>query len=438
MNHRNDIVDRVRSLMGPGNPVPGDSSADGWRGPRACELQAWIMAQADPAAGPPVPSGRPAGRPERDRRVRLLAPLAAGLAVAVIAGLVLAAGSAPHQRSAAGPPAAGNIAGTGGAPAFYVALRLQAWDRNIAVFAQARSSQTGQILSSRRIGYYGDGMGIAAAGPGDRSFVIYAGDNDDNHRYAERLWRLNLSSDGTSMRVRELPLVLLPPGSDDVVDGIAVSPDGTRLAVALQLADALSATMLNPRMEMLVYSLTGGATQTWTAPDDLAVAWNPQWTSSSDLTFVWQDRLTGTPDWFTGASQVRVLDTSKPGRDLLNSAVIATGGGSTGFIQSAAYGPLDAPVVGATYRDEPAAGGSGHATLRLVGLTPAGISKVYVSSRVSFDSRAQMEHLDNSCQVLAADATGQHLLVSCPGFGRIDHGKFTALPGNSGIENAAW
>jgi hypothetical protein len=34
-----------------------------------------------------------------------------------------------------------------------------------------------------------------------------------------------------------------------------------------------------------------------------------------------------------------------------------------------------------------------------------------------------------SCELAAVDATGQHLLVNCDGFGRLDRGRFTALPG---------
>lgn len=370
--------------------------------------------------------------------MRLLAPLAAGLAVAVIAGLALVVGSAAHQRPASTPSADGKTAATGTLPPFYVALQFDERSANVNIVAQVRSSQTGQVLNTRRIGYYGDGIGVAPDGTGDRSFLIYAGNKDIDHKYAERLWQLTLSADGTSTTLRELPLVLLPPGSNDVIDGIAVSPDGTRLAVALQLDNKQSAKVLNMHMEMVVYSLTGGATQTWTAPGDIAVAWSPEWTSSSNLTFVWQDQLTGTNWWFTGRSQVRVLDTASASRDLLSSKVIAAGGGNTGFIQTAVAGPDDSPVIGATYRDVSAADGSGTATLSLVGLTPAGVSTVYVSSQVPYSSQAQMQQLDNKCQILASDATGQHALAACPDFGRIDNGKFTPLPASSGIENAAW
>ena len=34
-----------------------------------------------------------------------------------------------------------------------------------------------------------------------------------------------------------------------------------------------------------------------------------------------------------------------------------------------------------------------------------------------------------SCLLASADRTGGHLLVSCDRFGRLDRGRFTALPG---------
>ena len=49
-----------------------------------------------------------------------------------------------------------------------------------------------------------------------------------------------------------------------MIDGIAVSPDGKELAVALQVNKNPNPNVLNPRGEIVVYSLTGGATQTFT------------------------------------------------------------------------------------------------------------------------------------------------------------------------------
>ena len=42
-----------------------------------------------------------------------------------------------------------------------------------------------------------------------------------------------------------------------------------------------------------------------------------------------------------------------------------------------------------------------------------------------------------SCALPSIDATGNHLLVSCGKFGRLDHGRFTTLPGDALAEGAA-
>jgi hypothetical protein len=42
-----------------------------------------------------------------------------------------------------------------------------------------------------------------------------------------------------------------------------------------------------------------------------------------------------------------------------------------------------------------------------------------------------------SCALPSIDPTGNHLLVSCGKFGRLDHGRFTTLPGDALAEGAA-
>ena len=250
---------------------------------------------------------------------------------------------------------------------------------------------------------------------------------------------LRVSADGRSVTVRQLPLVLLPPQSPDVIDGIAVSPDGTELAVA-RSNDPANPNVLNPHGEVLLYPLKGGgAPRTWSAPHDPGLPWNPAWTGSGHLTFLWQDHLKGTVFFFTGRSQIRVLDTSAPGSSLLSSKVIATGSGTLGFIQAALAGPGDTPIIAATFRDVPSSGTSGTAILRLVGLSPAGaVSRVFTRHAIPYHSQGQMAQIDSSCQVLGMDATGRHTLAYCPAFGRVDNNTFTLVPHTATQASAAW
>jgi hypothetical protein len=57
-------------------------------------------------------------------------------------------------------------------------------------------------------------------------------------------------------------------GSNHVIHGIAVSPDHSELAVALQSYQGAPGR-LDSRGEILVYSLTDGSARTWTAPADV-------------------------------------------------------------------------------------------------------------------------------------------------------------------------
>jgi len=437
MKYGQDTVDRVRSIMAPGNPVPGGGLPDSQREPRRQETHDRILAgaRADPPAPPRPPgAGGPGGwRPRGGRAWRVIAPVAAGLAVAgLVTGLTLAAGSPPPVRG----PATGALATADqGMPRFYVTLTSPGQSGRI--YAEVHASQTGQVLSRVKVGFLGNGMGISAY-PSGRAFVIDAAAKNDNLHDRIVLYLLRVSADGHSTTLTRLPLVLLPAGSPDVVDGIAVSPDGTKLAVALQVNQ--NPNVLNPRGEIVVYSLAGGATQTWTAPGDKAVPWNPAWTGGGRyLTFVWQDQLTGTQWFFAGRSQVRRLDTAASGRNLLASQVLVTGGGQVGYIQAASAGPGDAPIIAAVFQ-VPSTGSSGIARLRLVALSPGtgAVAQVFARHAVGYSGQFQEGKAVAGCQVLGADPTGQHALTYCPDLARIDHGVLTPLPHDSGVVAAAW
>jgi hypothetical protein len=446
MKYGQDTVAWVRSVMAPGNPVPGDvpsGSEEDLHRQQAYD-QILALARNDTAAPPrPAGAGLPGrGQPRGGRARRVIAPVAAGLAVAgLVTGVTLAAGSRVPAR---GPAAGALAAADKGMPRFYVTLSWPAV--HLAgglpvspghVIAEVHASQTGQVLSRVGVGFPGNGMGISAD-QSDRAFVIDAAASNDEASGRVALYLLRVSADGRSTTLTKLPLVLLPPGSPDVVDGIAVSPDGTKLAVALQVNQ--NPNVLNPRGEIVVYSLNGGATQTWTAPQDKAVPWDPAWTGGSRyLTFVWQDHLVGTIWFSTGRSQVRRLDTAAPGRNLLASQVLVTGGGPVGFIQAASAGPAGSPIIAAVFQ-VPSTGARGTARLRLVALSPAtgAITQVFAGHTAGYAGQRQEAIAVASCQVLGADPTGQHTLAYCPHFSRIDNGTLTPLPDNAGVFAAAW
>jgi hypothetical protein len=436
MRYAREMEDRVRSVMRSGNPVPRDSAAGGRHDASKKETLHWIMGQTLPGdAGRSVPPLTPAKRrdgvlPGHGRARRVVVPITAALAVVgLITGLTLASLGSAHQPSARPPAAA--AAGGSSMPKFYATLSAA----SIGFAVDIHSSRTGRVLSHTNIGAPGSGIGIVADRT-DRAFVVETALKNDS---GVSLLLLRISANGRSMTRTRLPLTLQPAGTQNIVDGIAISPDGTKLAVALQIIT--HGDIQKPHSAIIVYPMAGGAAQTWTAPHDVALAWDPVWTSGDRrLTFLWHDQLRGNLNkFYTARTQIRVLHVAAPPRNLLGSTVIATGGGKLGFIQTFQAGPANSPIITATFRDVPSTGASGTAVVQLSSLSPTGaITKVIVRHNIAYHSRAQMITADDNCQVLGIDASGHHALAACPVFGRIDNGKFTPLPHSSGDFDAAW
>ncbi len=432
MNYQQNTIDRVRSIMAPANPVPGNAAAGSAEDRQGLETLNRILAQLPEEAV----QARPHRQPGANRRVdRVIAPLAAGLAVAgLVTGLALVAQSpkAPVHPSAAGAPTAADQ----GMPRYYVTL--SGGYRNL--IAAVHDSQTGGVLSQINIpGTPGIYPNIAADGS-DLSYVL-TGTAEVRHvgKAIPALYRLQVSADGRSETLTRLPVNVQPLGRDDVLDSMAVSPDGSELAVALQISNSASSN-LDMGGKIVLYSLTGGPTRTWTAPGDRpAIPLNLNWISKSQLAFVWQDQLRGSATYFfTGRSQIRVLDTSASGHDLLASSVLLTGGGKLGFIQSATVGPDGSPINVATFRVT-SIGGNGTATMLLAQVSPNGtVDKTFATYTRSYSGLPKEGTVTTPCQVLATDATGQHTLAACPAFGRIDKGAFTPLAHSSGDYSTAW
>jgi len=431
VRYGHDTIDRVRSIMGPGNPVPATAQVTSGPEARGHEAHDKILALVQDGtthASVRPPSARPL-LPVSRRVRRIAAPLGAGLAVfGLAAGLTLAGQSNVH-RSATGAPADA----AKGMPGIYVTLSQRS-PLSPHILAEVHASLTGRVLSRVSVGLFGDGGGITADST-DRAFLIDATTGGRNPVVG--LFLLRVSATAHSTKLTRLAIDLTVPKSRNVVDGIAVSPDGTRLAVALQIPAKGNA--LRPRGQIVVYSLASGATQTWTAPRDAGMPWNPAWTGGNrQLTFVWQDHLKGSNTFFTGRSQVRVLDTTAPGRSLLASNVIATGGGQLGFIQAAAASHSGSTIIAAVFQVPSAS--TGKALVRLVALsaTTGAITHIFASHENSYSGRVHEAGAVASCQVLGADSTGEHTLAYCPDLGRIDNGVFTPLPHSSGAFDAAW
>ena len=383
------------------------------------ELAAAFHDRADPVRATALdPAGifrRGARARRRQTAVRAAAAGIAAAVTAVVLAVNLSAGPGPAvaerppgallAAAVVSPPPAG--AAVAGMPRYYVTLN------HFRPVAVVRAAATGKILRTiplpRRIDP--KQSQIAAAGDG-RGFALALFSFPRTRFY----W-LRVSADVRSARLTALPAAALPAG--EYADGIAVSPDGSKLAVAIQRGGGRYGAVQ-------VVSLATGAARTWTTgrpgiPSDVS------WADGQRLGFFWADARAA-PQRYSGLWE---LDTAAPGHALLSGRRIlplVTGGDTVQDAELTAAGTVIASV---TYT------GTAHVAR---GTVVGGI--VELSARTGRPLRTLLaEHAAysadpgapgwyiTSCQLAAAARSGSHLLVSCDRFGRLDHGRFTPLPG---------
>ena len=396
--------------------------------------------QADMLRALPAPTVSPAPRRPARRTGRLsgrrwrrwLAPAGAAVAVvAVIAAASLAGVGGRPARPAGGDP-------TAGMPRFYVTLAFHQPE----ALAEVHDARTGQLLSSIALpkaeqDAFPGSPGTIAAVTGDRTFAISAYENLGHRRSDIRVLLLRVSADGRTDHLTVTPLHLTRPGPQALVIGMAVSPDGSKLAATVRI---LTGTKLNA--EIKVASLTGAfRTRTWTARQH-AVALTPAWEADGrHLGFTWQvHRTTGPNSDALGVTQVRLLDTTAPGRNILVSKVLAEVAPNHGVIESGLLAADGRSILVTTSRNI-AGRRPGHGTviLNVAQLSVPGghVPRVFIRRAVPYSGPGQAVSADWDCSVWAVSTRGQHALVSCEDFGRLDGGTFTPLP-KAPFSGVAW
>jgi hypothetical protein len=361
-----------------------------------------------------------------------LLPFAAGAAVLAIIAVaaLLTGGTGPAP---AGRPATPAVS----LPRFYVTIVLGTY-LNFVTPAQAvvRDSSTGKTTGAvtlpPSVFPLNDDVFVAAVA-NDRSFIIAADKSSGNSR-AIRLFRLNISSDG-----RPLPLTELPEISPAGITGMAVSPDGSMLAISLADDDSPGGDFV-PYGGIEVVNLATGQTRSWYARGDLHYfAAAPTWVDGDQkIAFTWWHSLPAS-DAVTLAG-VRQLDTALPGGNLLDAPLtpVAT---ANDAIESAAIAPDGRDLVATACRATAPAEAEGQGvaviaqTVELAAeggrLQQVGVLHTqtfrYSDARYFDEDAADM--LADSCDVLSVDASGQNALIQGFQFGRVDGGVFTALPG---------
>jgi hypothetical protein len=395
------------------------------RGGAAVRLKSVEANSAYDIGSPGMP---PAGRRSRLLTVAVSAAVTAVVAVAVLLAVFAAGTTTAHQPGQAQPPAA--------MPRYYVTIGQYVFHPEAVVRESASGKVTGQVAvpSAAR-----PAVSVVTAAADDRSFIIGAYDTGPAGSLDFRFFRLRITAGGLPGPLTELPGAVPFLPSSPSVRGIALSPDGTMLAVSLQYQA--------PSMEPLHYggieviNLVTGTTRTWISREYFYWPGPPSWVDGDRMIAFswWHDvSLLGLSPVLSG---IRQLDTAVPGGNLLDSRLIPGVAGRS--IQSALVAPDGRDVIASTCLDVKGPGDrSGTVTGQIVELSvlDGRLIRVLRTQTARYHAIGGENPLDASCSVLSLDPTGAHVLAVCFQLGRIDNGVFTALPGAPvpGRVAAAW
>ena len=379
------------------------------------ELAAFAQ-RADPALIRPL--REPAVR-ARPRVPGWLAPAAAAAAVAaVVMGVAFAGRLAGHG------PATGPVAGV---PRYYLTLDQP------GQFARAvvHGSETGAELASARIPLL-DGESPSVTGAADgRTFIIVDNTRQaPGHGYGVRFYRLRVGPDGRTVRLGRLPIKVWPLAVDDV----ALSPDGSRLAIAEQSCRSSRCRY----SQIQVRSLAAGATRTWRTRASGA-PWNLSWAAGGNqVGFLSESGLHSPPP--PQRDGYRLLNVAGPGSDLLPAGAVASVSPNPGGdIPPALVTPDGRAFITSSTRIFPGRDHHMTVTAKIIKLSArtGRVQRVLyaASARGVPQKYGNAGTLDEQgCAVLSLDPTGQHPLVRCFllgrfRFGTLASGHLKPLPG---------
>jgi hypothetical protein len=247
----------------------------------------------------------------RRRRTARLAAATGGAVAAVTAGAVLLAGWPAGARRPAPPPSPylaaplpAPDAGPETAPYF---ITLDAGNRQLATVSRASGGTLGQVRPPAP----GLTLTWVTAAGDDRTFAFAARDQAGQTTF----WELRLSAAGQPGRLTRLPV---PPLDGGQVTGLALSADGSQLAIASSTGVSGS----GPRLE--VASLVTRTVRTWSAATGQVSMLS--WAGDDELAFYWlrADPVTSVP---RPGSGVRLLDTTRlPASPLAASRLLVADG----------------------------------------------------------------------------------------------------------------
>ena len=361
----------------------------------------------------------------RSRAVRWLAPVAA---VAAVVGVITGVSLATRPPGPSAPQLPSSLRTAGRMPPYYVAVDQTDSSQGVTNWAIVHDSATGAALTTMRLPTLRDadgsaeGPGITGAGDG-RTYVITETATESAPHAATvlgltRFYLLHVAAGGRAASVSPLPVSL--PGSL-AVTGAALSPDGRRLALAVQ--DCRKGRCQYTGIRLV--TLATGAVTAWTA--DNGAPFDVSWAGGGQIAFLWQGGRSRTG--------YRLLDVAGAGRNLLAASRAIAGPqpvpGDAGYRPSALVTP-DGAVITTTVQNVPDGRGRVTVVARFVALSArtGQLLRVLYTAAERGVSQANEGGADQGCNVVALGPAGLHVLAVCfGGYGRLDGGRFTPLPG---------
>jgi hypothetical protein len=182
-------------------------------------------------------------------------------------------------------------------PAYYVTIEYGKATSNsaIAMTAVVRGSATGALISRLalpNLNAEGDGSPAITAAGDDRHFAIAlpTGPSD-----VTRFYLLTLKASGRVASLAAIPIRPVPAG--EAVSGIALTPDGTKLAIAVHFPWRASYRGPVPSAEIKVVNLVAGSVRIWATHQAIPPSGGPSEPSWADggrlLGFLWNEHDAG-------------------------------------------------------------------------------------------------------------------------------------------------
>jgi hypothetical protein len=374
------------------------------------------------------------------RRSRLLAPVAATVAVVAVA-VVASLLSQPGGGTA---PTASALARSNAIPPYYATVTGLS-DHGRKTFVAVYNSATGASVARVTLPtvYFKDGHMSALSLPditaarNGRTFVLlsapfpFPDNREGSFGYATRMFRLQVSDSG-AVHVAQLPFHV-PSDAFISSQDIDLSPDGTMLAIA---SDWDCGKTRCARTGIQVLNLTTGAvTGSWSTHGGIGEVDNLSWVNAGSLAFEWVP-LTQRGDRIIyqtitrGSRPYRVLPLSAaPATDLLAASEPV----ASSDVQQPDFNTVPTVLVtpdGQTVvTSQLTLGSHGHeAEGRIVELDAhtGQLERTLYTASATGDA----SDLESGCNVLSLGPGGAHPLVDCFGkAGALVNGQIVSLPG---------